>query len=148
MTPPFTISAQKLGFNLMLDLKKTGLEYQHTGLAAQTSFLKEEPETAKNFVKSYLEGIWYYKTHKKESIEIMSEFMKTEDEEALEETYREFALKIVPQKPYPTLKGIQLILDQLSQKNPKAKTAKPEDFIDTTILEEIDQSGFIDQLYK
>ena len=51
-------------------------------------------------------------------------------------------------KPYPTIKGIQLILDQLSQNNPKAKTAKPEEFIDTTVLKEIDQSGFIDQLYK
>ena len=148
LTPPLTISAQKLGFNLLLGMEKTGLEYQHTGLAAKPSFLKEQPETAKNFLKAYLEGIWYLKTHKRESLEVMSAFIKTDDQEALEETYREFALKIIPQKPYPTLKGIQLVLNQVSAKNPKAQTAKPEDFVDTSLLEEIDQSGFIDQLYN
>jgi len=148
LTPPLTISAQKLGFNLLLDMQKTGLEYQHTGLAAKSSYLKEQPETAKNFLKAYLEGIWYCKTHKKESLEVMSAFIKTDDQEALEATYREFILKIIPKKPYPTLKGIQLILNQLSPKNPKAQTAKPEDFVDTTLLKEIDRSGFIDQLYR
>jgi len=36
----------------------------------------------------------------------------------------------------------------VAKKNPKAKGAKAEDFISIAMLKEIDQSGFIDKLYK
>jgi hypothetical protein len=50
--------------------------------------------------------------------------------------------------PYPTEPGIQLYLDQLKAKNPKAARAKPSDFTDISILKELESSGFIDRLYK
>jgi hypothetical protein len=40
------------------------------------------------------------------------------------------------------------VLDQIAETDPKAKTAKPEQFIDTRLLAELDHSGFIDGLYK
>jgi hypothetical protein len=46
------------------------------------------------------------------------------------------------------LEGIQNILDPLAQTDPKAKAAKPEDFVDMTFIRELDQSGYIDSLYK
>jgi len=36
----------------------------------------------------------------------------------------------------------------LSEKVPAAKTANPKDFIDVSLLEELDRSGFIDALYR
>jgi hypothetical protein len=36
----------------------------------------------------------------------------------------------------------------VAKKNAKAKGTKPEDFINIATLKEIDQSGFIDKLYK
>jgi hypothetical protein len=56
--------------------------------------------------------------------------------------------KLTEKKPYPTLKGIQFQIDDVAKRNPKAKGAKPEDFVNVTILKELDQSGFIDKLYK
>ena len=39
-------------------------------------------------------------------------------------------------------------LDDIAERDPRAKTAKPEQFVDMSFIRELDQSGFIDALYK
>ena len=53
----------------------------------------------------------------------------------------------LPMKQYPTVEGIKIIIDQIAASNPKAKNAKPQDFIDARFVEEFDKSGYIDSLY-
>ncbi len=48
----------------------------------------------------------------------------------------------VQEKPVKLYVGVDV-----AKKNPKAKGAKPEEFINIAMLKEIDQSGFIDKLY-
>ncbi|MBI2531886.1 MAG: hypothetical protein HYW03_06665 [Deltaproteobacteria bacterium] len=54
----------------------------------------------------------------------------------------------ISRKQYPYLAGLQMVLDLLSEENPKAKSAKPEDFVDNRFIKELDDSGYIDNLYK
>ena len=71
------------------------------------------------------------------------------DKEILERTYDvTSADDRLPPKQYPTLEGIKNILEPLAQTDPKAKAAKPEDFVDMRFIKELDESGFIDELYK
>ena len=44
--------------------------------------------------------------------------------------------------------GLQMALDLLADDNPKAKVAKLDDFIDNRFIKELDDSGYIDSLYK
>jgi hypothetical protein len=53
----------------------------------------------------------------------------------------------MPRVPYPTTKGIQTVLDEIGTRNPKAKTLSPSSFIDVSILNDLEQSGFIKNLY-
>ncbi len=53
----------------------------------------------------------------------------------------------MPAKQYPTLEGLKTILDHLALKDPKAKTVKPQDFVDARFVEEFDKNGYIDSLY-
>ena len=73
--------------------------------------------------------------------------MRIKDKEVLDETYSSYR-KLTEKKPYPTLKGIEFQIEDVARRNAKAKGAKPEDFINITLLKELDQSGFIDGLYK
>ena len=73
--------------------------------------------------------------------------MNADDTEALTETYEAIGLKLLPEKPYPTLKGIDVMLRELAGREPKAQTARPEQFVDLTFVKELDSSGFIDRLY-
>jgi len=54
----------------------------------------------------------------------------------------------ISRKQYPSAAGLQMALDLLADENPKAKVAKPEDFVDNRFIKELDDSGYIDSLYK
>jgi NitT/TauT family transport system substrate-binding protein len=148
LSAPFTFQAKKVGFVALADLQMLGLEYQHTGIVTRKSLIRSRPDLVRKFMKAYVEGIHYYKTHREESLAIMAKYLKTNDIEALAETYQTIGVTLVPEKPYPTLNGIQVILQELSSREPKAKSARPEQFIDSSFVRELDASGFIDGLYR
>ena len=145
---PLTAKAKKMGLNTLADLQMLGLEYQHTGLAVTRSLIKTEPDLVRNILRGFVEGIHYMKRHRKESTAILAKYLKTDDTDALEEAYESVIQALIPEKPYPTLKGIDTILREMGVKDPNARAAKPEQFVDLTFIKELDSSGFIDRLYK
>ncbi len=148
ITPPFTLTTRKMGFNTLIDMAQLNIPYQLTALLASKSYLRTHRDVVMAVIRSLVEGIHFYKTEKEPSIKIMGKYLGITDREALEETYREVALKTVPEKPYPTLPGIQTILDELAKKEPKAKSARPEEFVDSSFVKTLDEEGFIDRLYQ
>src|SRR5918992_2009053 len=145
---PLTVRAKALGFRMLADLQMLGLEYQHTGLVTTQALIKSRPDLVRNVMKAYVEGIHYYKTNRPESIAILAKYLKTNDSELLNEVYNDLGLTLTPQKPYPTLRGIDIMLRELTARNPKTKVARPEEFVDLTFIKELDASGYIDRLYK
>lgn len=145
---PVTARAAKLGFNALADLQMLGLEYQHSALAVSQSLIKSQPDLVRNILKAHVEAINYMKTHRKETFAILAKYLKTDDTDALQEAYEAEIEALIPQKPYPTLKGIQTILRELGAKDAAARAARPEQFVDLTFMKELDSSGFIDRLYK
>ena len=99
-------------------------------------------------MRAYIEGIQYAKTHRRETMEILAKYLRTDDKDVLDDTYESIIVTLVPEKPYPTMKGIQIILREFGTKDPAARSAKPEQFVDLTIMKELDSSGFIDRVYK
>ena len=145
---PLTLKAKALGFHALADLQMLGLEYQHTGLATTQALIRSRPDLVRNVVKAYVEGIHYYKTHRAESLAVLARYLKSTDAELLTEVYEDLGLGLTPAKPYPTLRGIEIMLREIAAKNPKIKAARPEEFVDLTFIKELDSSGFIDRLYK
>jgi ABC-type nitrate/sulfonate/bicarbonate transport system substrate-binding protein len=145
--PPDTIVARRMGMNFLLDLGTLGLEFQNAGISAGRQVLENKPEIARRFVKSMVEGIHTYKTDKAFSFKVLRKYLKTDDPELVEEGYSFYADKL-PKKPYPTLKGIQAILDQLAKTNPRVTGSQPGQFVNLQFLHELDTSGYIDRLYS
>ncbi len=145
---PVTAKAKKAGFNTLADLQMLGLEYPQNGLAVTQGLIKSKPALVRNMTKAFVEAIHYFKTHRKETLAIYRKYLKTDDMEALEETYEAVGLNLVPERPYPTMKGIRIVLQEMASKNPKAEAATPDQFVDLTFIRELDKSGFIDRLYK
>ena len=84
---PLTARAAKLGLNILADLQMLGLEYQHTSLAVSQNMIKTQPDLVRNVLKSFVEGIHYTKTHRKEALAILAKYLKTDDADALQEAY-------------------------------------------------------------
>lgn len=145
---PLTLRAKALGFHALADLQMLGLEFQHTALATTHSLTKSRPDLVRNVMRAFVEAIHYYKTQRAESLAVLEKYLKVSDAAVLNEVYENIGLRLLPQKPYPTSRGIAVMLRELAARDPKAASARPEQFVDLTFINELDSSGFIDGLYK
>ena len=147
LSSPLHLRAAKLGSVLLADLSTIGIEYQGAGLVTTRSFVRDNPDTIRRYVRAYVEGLHRFKTDKAFSLKVLAKYTRINEPEVLEETYQHYAIRVMPKIPYPTIKGIQTVLDEIGTRNPKAKTLQPANFIDVTFLKELEQSGFIKNLY-
>lgn len=141
------LNALRQGFHELLDLTRIDYPYQHTGVATTCAFIRTEEETLRSFMRAYVEGIRVYKTQRDFTVSALRKFLRTDDLELLREIYDAYFQKF-PRAPYPTVEGIRNILTELSSRLPKAKTARPDDFVEPRFVKELDESGFIERLYR
>jgi NitT/TauT family transport system substrate-binding protein len=129
---------------VLADLSELPLDYARFGIVAPVPVLQTKRETLRKLLESYVEGIHVFKTRP----EVALAALKSEgvdDPQAAKEVYARLAGSL-REYPIPELKGVQAALDSIAtakERNPQAK-----DFIDTTLMEEIKKSGYIDKLYK
>jgi NitT/TauT family transport system substrate-binding protein len=147
-TTPNTVRARKAGFVSMVDAYKLGLKFHGSGIAASGVFLRERRPVVEDFFKGFLEGVAYAKQNREESIRLIGEFLRLSERDEAEETYQVIIQNIQPRKPYPAKEGVETVLRNLESTLPKAKGAKAEDLVDDSVMKKIDQSGFIDALYR
>ena len=145
---PETLKAKELGLRPLLDFTKLDIEWQLNGVASTREYIKKRPDTVRRFLRAYVDASHYNLTNSKGAQRILQKYLAIKDEKSVEEAYNEIVVKLTRKVPYPTEPGIQMYLDQLKLKNPKAAQAKPSDFTDITFLKELDSSGYIDKLYK
>jgi len=126
--------------------KDAGL-FRRFGLDAELVFFRggQMGATVKAALKGYVEAVHYIHAHKEGTNRILAQYLRNPDPEVLDASYRAF-VKMVPKKPYPTLKGIQLLLDELAAEMPQAKSARPEQFVDLSLLQELEKEGFFAEM--
>jgi NitT/TauT family transport system substrate-binding protein len=148
LQPPETLKAKELGVKALMDFTKLDVEWQQNGVAVTRDYIKKKPDTVRRFMRAYVDAIHYNLTNPKGAQKILQKYLAIKDEKPVEEAYNEIVVKLTRRVPYPTEPGIQLFLDQLKAKNPKAGQVKPSDFTDVSFLKELESSGYIDKLYK
>ena len=148
LSPPGNLQAQALGFREFADAGSAGLEYAQTGYATMKPFIRQRRDTVAAFVRALTEAIHYFKTNKQSSLNIIQQYTRVQDPKILEETYRVYALRYLPKAPYATANGVKTILESLIENQPGVKTAKPEEFIDASFVQELDKMGWIERIYR
>jgi len=140
------LMAQKKGFNALAAATQV---YQASGVATTRRFIRERPDIVRRYIKSQIEAVHRIKTDRETAKKVLLKYLGPQDKDVLEKRYDyASADERLPPKQYPTLEGIKNILESLAETDPKAKTAKPEDFVDMSFIKELDKSGFVDDLYK
>ena len=145
--PPQTSRARRLGMRELFDLNALGVELQQTCVTVTTKYLRERRPVVKNFLQAYAEGLHRFMTDREYSVQVLRKYLRVDDKEILDDAYSFYAQRL--QKiPLPTLKGIKFILDEMAEKQPRARNVAPESFVDFSLLQELDQNGFFKQLWK
>lgn len=133
LVPELVLVGRKFGFNPLLDFVAKGIEYQHIGVAARTDYLKSQPDTVRRFMRAYVESIQYYLAHRDEAIKKAMQLLKVNDYQIGEIGF-DVRLKSLPPDGKPTVKGIQLCLDDAAEDDPKGKLISAQSLIDLSFL--------------
>ena len=146
VNPPASIIAQKRGMNVLADLPKLGLVYQHTAAATTKKYIREHPDIVRRYVKSQIEAVHRIYSDKEAAVRALARFIgRTVERDVLEKTWENMLSEsVLPKKQYPSVEGLKTILAA----EPKGKSFKPEDFFDANFVRELDKNGFTDALYK
>ena len=125
------------------------LPSQSTGVATTRRFIRENPDLVRKYVKSQIDAVHRIKTDRETGRRVLVKYLGPMDKQILERSYDDISSdQKLPPKQYPTLEGLKNIIEPLAETDAKAKAAKPEDFVDMSFIRELDQSGYIDSLYK
>jgi hypothetical protein len=111
-------------------------------------YLKEKSDVAKRFLIAVVEAIHMARNQKDSVLRILSKHLKENDPRILEAQYRSFVVDMFPAKPYPDEGAVRLSLEELDREFPGAKDKNVSQFVDTSVMKAIDQSGLIDKLYR
>jgi NitT/TauT family transport system substrate-binding protein len=150
LNPPSSFLAEKRGLAVVADVAQMGLVFQHTGAATTRRFIREHQDTVRRYVKAHVEAVHRMWTDKEGTVRVLGKYMGSNlDREILEKSWENVMTEaFYPKKQYPNLEGLKTVIDEIAERDPRAKSAKPEQFVDFTFIKELDQSGFIDGLYK
>jgi NitT/TauT family transport system substrate-binding protein len=147
ISPPLDITAKKQGYQILVNIAELGIPYPQQIIETTDRFIREDPRTVRNFLKGFIEGVRYAGTHKEETKKVMMKYLKTTDPEILEATYQSF-VQVTDESGYPSLEGIRNAIDEVAQRVPGVKSKKPEDFINTRFLKELENEGFFKSAIK
>lgn len=99
-----------------------------------------------NVMQGFVETIHLFKTRPDIVVPLLQRYVKIEDRNAVEELYR-FHVPVFERVPRPAFPQMQMLRDYMVAKYPNAASLHETDIADSSFVDELVRSGFIDRLY-
>jgi len=151
VSPPETTLARRKGHHTLLDMSTMDLPLPHTTIATSRAFIKSDRATVLSFMKAISEAVFMMKQDRESSLETLSKYLQVDrsrEAASLEETFEVIIKGKMADKPYPAEAGIEALLREISAESPSAAEVKPEQITDSTIVRELEDSGFFRDLFR
>jgi ABC-type nitrate/sulfonate/bicarbonate transport system substrate-binding protein len=146
MSYPMGYVAQQAGMKVIANLAKENIPFVHVGLTTTRRFLRNNRSQAKAFLKAYGKAVHFMHTRKEDFKKILARYTKIKDPGMLEGSVQ-YAYDFVEKVPSVKREAFQVTLDEIGKKNPKAKQARPEQFYDNSLVQELIDEGFFKRLW-
>lgn len=146
MPEPFVREAEKLGFRDLLPIGSLKIPFWWNAVLTKETVLKAKRPLMLKFARAMVQAVYFIKTEKEPTKAIFGRNLRMSDPEGLERAYRAYTA-VFPDNLMPTPAGVKTMLDDLAIKDPRAAKADPATFVDTSLVRELESSGFIKQVY-
>jgi NitT/TauT family transport system substrate-binding protein len=131
----------------VIDLSKLPIYYPVNGLVASKRFIATNRDAARNFLKSWVEGIKSFKTDEDLALKVIGKYLKITERDLLKKSW-EIYQPAYKKIPYGDERAVKFALAQMAAEMPEAAQRRAENFIDNSLLAELEKSGAIDQMYS
>jgi len=145
---PNSLQAEKMGVKTLLDFAESGLDIPSTTVVASRKYATSHREVVLRFLKAYIEGTRRLLTDKELGIRALRKYGGVNDRELLTTTYDLFTTRYTKKVPKINPKTVETALNLLAEGNPKARGRKAEEFMDTSFMDELESTGFINAVWK
>jgi NitT/TauT family transport system substrate-binding protein len=140
------IQGEKAGLKVIIDMAKLKIPFQFTCTVTTGALIQRRPITVENMVKAVAEAVHYFKSHKQETIKIMSKYTRGQKPDVLEGSWLAYK-DLLEEATFPTLEGLNDTLAVQASWDPKAAKAKADDFVDLRFVKNLKKSGLLGKLY-
>jgi len=149
--PPLSSAAQRAGFNSIINMAKLGIPFPQEGVVASRQYIATRRDTLLRFLRAYLEAVRDLKAEKEFAIAVMARHLRMDpkkDREALEDSFQEVVIEQMLKVPYPSTEAVKMGIELLGKDRPAKASGDAKDYIDGSLMQELEKSGFIQTLYK
>ncbi len=145
----FQTKAEQSGTHVLVDLRTLGIPWAGSNLVTTRRYLQTHRDTVDRVMKAFLRSIAFIRDpqNKLVVLGVLKEKLKLEGGIS-EEVYRDLLRYYLVPKPYPNLASIQSVLREAATFVPQVSKLKAEEVAALEPLKALDQSGWIDSLYR
>jgi NitT/TauT family transport system substrate-binding protein len=140
LAPPLDRIAERRGYRTLMALPELGIPWQQNGEWLQQSYLKTNRDNVVRYMKAIADAMKVYFGQKEKTVTYLTEFIGTSRED-VEYAYQTFA-QWVDRDPRPRAETIRTTLEAIKKNTPKAASADPASFIDTSIVDQLVKEGY------
>lgn len=145
---PATSRAVKLGNRVLLHIPTLNIPYASTGVSTRGDLIRDDPDLVRRYLSAQVEAIAVMKRDRGFTMKVLSKYLRTTDSDLLTESYDVQIAKYMMKVPLPTAEAVRSVLEELSDRNPKAKDLDPHKFFDDRFVRQLQAGDFIDSLYR
>jgi NitT/TauT family transport system substrate-binding protein len=146
LSHPNFIFAQRSGFHVLWDFFKE-VDYPWSEIATTRTQIKQDRDLVMRYMRAHLEGIARFKQEPDLAKKVIKKMLRLDDDPLAQESWELFAKHRIA-APYPNIKGLKTSYEYVAATRPDVYKHKPEEFVDSSFVEELDKSGFIKKLYE
>lgn len=146
LTVPTDAQALKLGYHYVIYGPDLRIAYAATTFTTRRSIVAKRGAVIERFMRAMAEAARIMHTDKDYTYKVLGKYLRIDDRSLLESSYN---VEIKALEPRLALKaeGLQSALDEIAPIDPRAKSFKPQDIVDTRFIDDMEKSGFFERLW-
>ena len=146
-TAPTDAQALGLGYHYVIYGPDLRIPYVATAFNTRRSVLAKRSQVLGRFMRAMAESAKILHTDKEFTYKVLGKYLGLSDRKILDAGYNA-EIKALEPRLALKLDALQATLDEIAPVEPRAKNVKPQDMVDTRYLDEMEKSGFFDQLWS
>ncbi len=146
-SPPQTFRARDLGFRELIDVSTLRYDMAGAAIVSTRSYVAEHPDVVERYLKALIRGVHVFKTNKDLAVDAIMRYGRLDDRALAEETWAYYLDKLNDDLA-ASPRGIENSLKLIADEKPEARNRRPEEFLDTSFVDRIKASGYIEQVKR
>lgn len=148
--PQATIAIKKFGMQSLIDLMESKSPFPQNCFIVKRNFLDANRDKVTNFMKAIVEAVYLLKKDRALALSLIRKYIRVSEEEAAIGYDYYLAKHSEGILDLPDRRGLQFVIEETAKTNPNAAGQTPESLklLDSSVLDELKKSGFVERVKK